>query len=328
MPKRWTEEEIKILKRHYRKRGANYVAKFVEHSPDTVMFKAAQLGIRTNKFRTWQKWEDNYLTRNYHIKKNSSIAKTLKRTIRSIHHRAEFLKLTKRGADKWTEDEKTLLRELYTNRNYTVEEVAKILNRSVEAVKVKAPRLGLTRATYIHRWTKSERNYLKKNAGKKTYLEIAAHLGIEIYKVHQYAKKLGLKKHDKGPNWTEEEKDFIRNNYYKIPIEEIALKLNRPLNSVKNTASRIGVSKSDKIPWSSEEIDYLKANFLKITVKEISKNLNRSKSSVSGKIRRLGLSLKRKSSSKVRKAQEKVNPEKNPGILSENSVSATAVSER
>lgn len=200
MPKRWTEEEIKILKRHYRKRGANYVAKFVEHSPDTIMNKARELELRTGKFRPWQKWEDNYLLRNYHIKKNSSIAKTLKRTIRSVHHRAEFLKLTKRGADKWTEAEKELLRELYTNRNYTVEDVAKILNRSVVSVKVKAPRLGLTRATYIHKWTKSERNYLIKNAGKKTYPEIAAHLGIELYKVHQFAKKLGLKKHDKGPN--------------------------------------------------------------------------------------------------------------------------------
>ena len=63
MPKRWTEDEIRILRKHYKKRGAAYVAKFVEHSPDTIMNKARELGLRTGKFRPWGKWEDIYLKR-------------------------------------------------------------------------------------------------------------------------------------------------------------------------------------------------------------------------------------------------------------------------
>lgn len=48
---KWTQEEIKILRKYYRRKGAKYVAERVGRNPDTVMAKAAQLGIRYEGIR-------------------------------------------------------------------------------------------------------------------------------------------------------------------------------------------------------------------------------------------------------------------------------------
>lgn len=298
--KRWTEEEIKILKRYYAKKGSHFVAERVGHSPDTVMNKAAELGIRYHKTRPWKPHEDRYIREKYHKKEVASIARALKRTPRSVQHRAEYLKLTKPAADKWSAEDIAALHKLYPDRNYTLDLIAKILNRSKNSVLLKAVRMGLSRASHIHRWSKPDHNYLVKNAGKKSYREIANHIGIKTYQVALYAKKIGVKIQDKGLSWSQEEKEFIRKNYYKMPAKEIARLLNRTLNAVKNTASRMGVSKNKREPWSGKELDYLKNNYAQKTIVEIAKALNRSKESVRAKVVRLSLRKrkKRKSSAK------------------------------
>ncbi len=307
MRKRWTEEEIKILKRYYARKGSHFVAERVGHSPDTVMNKAAELGIRFHRTRPWKSHEDRYIREKYHKKKIASIARSLKRTPRSVQHRAEYLKLTKPAADKWSAEDIAALHKLYTDRNYTLDLIAKILNRSKNSVLLKAVRMGLSRASHIHRWSKHDHNYLLKNAGEKSYRDIANHLGIKNYQVALYAKKIGIKIQDKGLSWSQEEKDFIRKNYYKMPAKEIARRLNRTLNAVKNTASRMGVSEDKREPWTSRQLDYLKNNYADKTIVEIAKALNRSKKSVHAKAVRLRLRKrkKRKSTAKSEIARKR-----------------------
>jgi hypothetical protein len=294
MPKRWTEEEIKILKRHYRKRGANYVAQFVEHSPDTIMFKAAQLGIRTNKFRAWEKWEDNYLKRHHTDRSYESIAKTLKRSKKSVTHRASALGLTTKRSENWTEEDLQKLKELYPNRRNSLEKIAALLNRTKVSIMIKARRMKFKRDEHIHWWSMRERNYLLKNIGQKTNREIAEHLGIETYKVDHYIQRQKLSRYKKKPEWTEDEREFLRNNYKKIPIGEIAHKLNRTIDSIKNTASRMGVCSARSKPWTDEDEVFLRTKYPKMQVKDIALALGRSKESVSGKISRIGLSKRKK----------------------------------
>lgn len=296
MFKWWTEEEIAILKKYYRKKGANYVAQFVEHSPDTIMNKARELRLRTGKFRPWQKWEDNYLKRHHSDRNYTSIAKTLKRSKKSVTNRASLLKLTNKRSEIWTEAELQKLKELYPDRKNSLEKIASILKRSRVSVMIKARRMKFKRDEHIHWWSKRDRNYLLKNLGKKTNREIAEHLGIKTFKVDHYIQRQGLARYKKKPEWTEAERDFLKSNYKKIPTSDIALKLNRTIDSIKNTASRMGISESLKRPWSIKEEEYLKTNYKKMTVKDIAAVLNRSKESVSGKISRSGFSKKKRSS--------------------------------
>lgn len=299
MPKRWTEDEIKILKKFYSKKGANYVARFVEHSPDTVMLKAAQLGLRTNKFRSWEKWEDNYLKRHHGDRSYESIAKTLKRTKKSVLHRACKLKLTNKRSEYWNPQDLELLKKLYPNRNYSLKEIGVMLNRTPVSVMIKARRMRIKRDDHIYRWTKRDHNYLLKNMGEKTNREIAEHLGIKTYKVNQYIVRQGLMRYKKKPEWTDDEREFLRNNYKKIPIKQIADHLHRTVVSIKNTASRMKLSSKHSTPWSSEEEKYLKSNYSKLDINKLSEVLKRGKSSVAGKIRRMGLSKRKNSLSKA-----------------------------
>lgn len=298
MPKHWTQDEIKILKKFYSKKGANYVAHFVEHSADTVMFKAAQLGLRTNKFRKWEKWEDNYLQRHHRDRSYESISKTLKRSKKSITHRVVALKLTTKRSEIWSKEDLDKLRELYPDHNYTIKELAAIFKRSEVSVVLKARRKGIKRDEHYYRWSKRDHNYLLKNMGEKTNKEIAEHLGIKTYKVNQYIIRQGLTRFKKKPEWTDEEREILKNNYKKIPIQEIANQLNRTVVSIKNTASRMKLSSKDNKPWSSEEEKYLKSNYSKFDINQLSEALKRSKSSVAGKTRRMGLSKRKKSVSK------------------------------
>lgn len=300
MPKRWTEEELKVLKKYYRKKGANYVAKFVEHSPDTIMLKAAQLGLRTNKFRSWEKWEDNYLFRHHADRNYNSIAKTLKRTKKSIIHRASKLGLTNKRSEFWIKDDLEKLKELYPDRKYSIKEIADIFNRTEVSIVIKARRMGFKRDDHIHWWSKRDHNYLLKSIGKKTNREIAEHLGIKTYKVDHYLQRQGLARFKKKPEWTTEEKDFLKSNYNNLSAKEIASQLNRTLVSIKNTASRMGITESESMPWSAEEEKYLMENYSRMDINQISGTLRRGKSSVAGKIRRMGLSKRKKSTLKTR----------------------------
>ncbi|MBK6913970.1 MAG: hypothetical protein IPH11_10030 [Ignavibacteriales bacterium] len=177
MLNKWSEEEIKILKRLYSKKGAKPVAKLLGRKPDNVMAKAAKLGIRFSKVRPWEKWEDNYLIRHYADRKNLSISHTLRRSIPSIMNRAKFLNLSAVKSPSWTEEEKNILRELYSDRKNALESISEKLNRSKYAVLLQAQVLGINRPRHDHEWTKEEIDYLKQNYQTKSYGEIASELG-------------------------------------------------------------------------------------------------------------------------------------------------------
>ncbi|HEX9655279.1 MAG TPA: hypothetical protein VGB89_00030, partial [Bacteroidota bacterium] len=104
--RKWTAEEIALLRRYYRKKGAKYVAECLGRNPDTVMAKAAKLGVRYQGIRPWRMWEDRYLQRKYKIRKTSSIARTLKRSVPSVAARAKKFNLLGTRSPNWSEKEK------------------------------------------------------------------------------------------------------------------------------------------------------------------------------------------------------------------------------
>jgi hypothetical protein len=161
--KLWSEEEIKILKKFYNKKGSKYVAKKIGRTPGAVLSKAEILGLYFNGMSQWKKWEDGYMIRHYNDRRKSSIARTLKRTVASVMARAKYLKLRGPNSTRWSEEQTNLFCQLYPDRKYSIEQISEKLNRSVPAIVGKARKLSLSRPRNDNQWTKEQHKYLLEN---------------------------------------------------------------------------------------------------------------------------------------------------------------------
>ena len=153
MSRRWTEDELRVLRRLYRRLGARNVAVRLNRSRDTFMAKAAQLGFRYNRIRPWREGEDRYLRRHYHDRSRASLARALRRTVPSIA------------------------------------KIALLVGRSPNAVLLYAQVLRLRRPQHDHLWTQEEHRYFVKNRKKQTYKEIARALGLTAIAVSHHASR-------------------------------------------------------------------------------------------------------------------------------------------
>jgi len=165
----------------------------------------------------WTEEEIQLLKKLYPIKFNREIASILGRSIYSIEKQANRLGLKKKpivfkkGTIKmlrknemkpWSKKDIEKLKRLYPN--LPTDEVAKILGRTVKAVKHKAYALGI----------KKQRDYFVRNG-----------------------KKINRKR------WTDEEIKILRELYPKESAKSIAKKLGRPVNSIWIKAERLGLTK-------------------------------------------------------------------------------------
>ncbi|MCZ7615617.1 MAG: hypothetical protein M5T52_19235 [Ignavibacteriaceae bacterium] len=157
--------------------------------------------------------------------------------------------MTEARAEKWSDSEKNLLRELYPDRSNSIEDISKKLNRTRYGILQQSQVLGLSRPRHQHEWSKNERGYLLKNYKTKSYGEMAKDLGMTYSSIAHKISRLGLKVREKGRPWTEDEKEFIRQNYKKMPTKDIARKLNRTVNSIITVVGPLGVSNSRPRPW-------------------------------------------------------------------------------
>ena len=144
---------------------------------------------------------------------------------------------------KWSEEELNLLRQLWTDKSFSIDEVAAKLNKTRPATHFQAWKMGLRRPQVWHFWTQEETQYLKKNFKKKSHAEIAKDLGMTKIAVFHKAIKLGLRLKRAPHPWTEADDEYIRQNYRKIPTREIAQKLDRSLDAIINRAGPLGISR-------------------------------------------------------------------------------------
>ena len=87
--------------------------------------------------------EYEFLQTNYTSMSHEEMAKVLGRTRNSIRSRCHLLRLTKKET-KWTNDEHEFLIGVYKTRGYVdVAAVSKKMGRSIDAIQIKAGRLGL-----------------------------------------------------------------------------------------------------------------------------------------------------------------------------------------
>jgi len=138
MKKAWTNSSLRILKKRYSIRGAKYVAKRTGHPVYSVIAKANKIGLRSGSLRRWKQFEVNYLLNNYANKPVDSIARTLRRSQLSVNNKARQLKIFVPKPRKWSEEELNLLRKLWSDKRFSIDEVAAKLNKTRAAAHYQA----------------------------------------------------------------------------------------------------------------------------------------------------------------------------------------------
>ena len=134
----------------------------------------------------------------------------------------------------WSKEEIDYLREHYS-RN-TVNDVAKHLGRSSNAVRIKAQRMEILTDRYL---SAEEEKYILDNINKITYREIANNLGRCVTTIKRYCIKNGLRSER---YWTEDEDKYLEERIPYNNYSSIAKKLGRSVVSVKCRASQKGIA--------------------------------------------------------------------------------------
>jgi len=191
----------------------------------------------------------------------------------------------------WTNEEVQVLIELYPNTKYSVDEIAKKLQRSTSSIHNKALLLHLTRG--VKRWKKENDEFLKEEYQKLGAEKCAKMLGYSSRRISLNAKRLELTK--TLQYWTEEEIEQLKELCDKhLTLSEIAEQLNKSVLQVNN---KLRLLKMKASWWSPNEMEYLKAHYNSHNAEEIGNVLNRTKSVIYRKASMMGITQKDNSGS-------------------------------
>jgi hypothetical protein len=195
---RWSEDEVRLLKKLFPKGKAWEVAELTGRPLTSVKQKAYDMGMRTRERRLWSADEIEILKKLYPKENFQRVAEILGRRPDSVSAKACQIGLRERKPPNlWTPKEKTLVKKLWPN--HTASEIAKQLGRSVATVRDKASKLGAKKydkkhPKKYHAWSKKELKLLKNLYPSRTAQEIADQIGRSVLAVRQRIFKLGLKK--------------------------------------------------------------------------------------------------------------------------------------
>ena len=92
---------------------------------------------------------------------------------------------------RWTEEDKDYLKKNFNK--YTYKQLAQLLNRSVEAIKLQSKKLGL-RKRVTNEWVEEDIKYLKENINKYSYEELGQLLNRTPNACRYKAFTMGIKK--------------------------------------------------------------------------------------------------------------------------------------
>lgn len=133
--------------------------------------------------------------------------------------------------------------------------IAKELGRTVNAVKLRRGKLGLTNQQPP--WTAEDKAFVRENLDYMTDAQIATELGRRPDSIGALRRRMSGQKH---PPWTEEETAYLTDHWGSISISGIAKKLGRSLQAVKRKATKLRLGKM------LESGDYMTFNQLILAV--------------------------------------------------------------
>lgn len=163
--RKWTDEEIQVLKQNYGKKTAREIALLINKPYYTVERMITYYNLRSpnnkpirtikkeiNSRRPWTREEEDFLRENYLILSQDEISGILNRTKESVIKKLSYMELRKyQKKSDWSEEEIDYLVNNY--RFGLMISLSKDLNRTFKAIHTKANELGLTKyvSTYIER---------------------------------------------------------------------------------------------------------------------------------------------------------------------------------
>jgi len=185
--RKWSEWEIRYLKRNYRKKTARSIARTLKRSMDAIHIKAKHLHLIQPPAPAWTEEEKKLLIElfpnpNYSI---AEIAQRLGRPEKGITKQARKLRLKRKFF--WTKEEHRFLARNYSRM--TLREIARHLGKTERSVQHYANRHNFRRQ-FQKTWTEQEIEYLKQYGGSKTAREIAQTLGRTVHSVRSKLRSL------------------------------------------------------------------------------------------------------------------------------------------
>ena len=271
--KRWTDEEINLLK--------IMAPKYLNRSVSEVNKKARELKIELIfKRPVWQKWKVKFLKENINTMSLSQIGKELDVNYYQIMDKLDEIGIEYNNSF-WSEEEINILTELASQ--VYIRELAKILNRTEGAIISKANRLGLSYITIKKVYSNDELEYIKNNWGIIPVTDIARNLGVSRMMIQLQADKMNLPKLGNNPykKWTPEEIEKLNNLASKKSITELAKYFNTTNSAITTVAYKNGIYlKDDKIHWTDEDNETLKKLAKSLDLSELAIKMNKSTSAI------------------------------------------------
>ena len=189
------------------------------------------------KIRNYTQDELDYISSNYENMTVKQLSEHLGKEQNSVYNAVRKLGLVKQPHSSWTDEDIAYLKENYIEKSS--EEIAKVLNKTINAVNSKRDFYGLIRH---ESWSDNDILFLKNNYENMEHSEIAKELNRTTAAITAKCHDLGLYK--KEPEWTDEEIDFLKENYFYMSRTEISEILKRSVDGVGLKATRIGLKSS------------------------------------------------------------------------------------
>ncbi len=290
--RKWTEREIKFLKKHYKTMTFTQIGDVLMRTNASVSHQVKRQGLK--KVRPWTAEEDNKLRQIYNKQPLEKLTKVFNRLQYAIYKRARKLEIPKRARQFSKKETKYLLKNY---QKIPAERIAEELGRSISVVKQRAKSLGL-KNVFINPnlWTEKEVRYLKRWFKIKKVSEVAEFLKKNPGPVRRKAHSLGLYR---GPfkYWTKEQDEKLKKLYPKYINRQISEKLGKKIYCIANRGKRFGLRKDVKQgykqprprKWTDEQIDFIKSNYQDMSSRQIASALEKSITSVKSQVSWLGL---------------------------------------
>ncbi|MEG1597051.1 MAG: hypothetical protein RR359_02100 [Bacilli bacterium] len=172
-----------------------------------------------SKFQ-WTEDQIEYLKANWGKEKAHSMKKRFGCTWYSVVKKAEELGLKLPQNNDWTEEDILQLKEL--SEKYHYEEIAKIMNRTPNAIYLKAKRMNIRLIQDRSKWTEEDEQLLRDYWGNYSIEQIAKKMKRSVFSLKVKAVRMGLG-------------SMIANNVEQISISDISDILNVSLDRLYNT---------------------------------------------------------------------------------------------
>lgn len=290
--RRWTEEEISLLTLMAPKYLNKTIARKLNRSINELNKKARELGIKLIfKRPVWKNWKVKFLKENINILSLSQIQKELEVNYYQIMDKLDELGI-EYDNNFWSDEEVNILTEL-SSKVY-IRELAKILNRTEEAIISKANKMGIEYITLKRKYTEEELNYIKDNWGIIPVSDMARALKVSRIMIQTQADQMNLRKLGNNPykKWTQDEIDKLQRLSKTKTITELAKYFKTTNNAIITIANRRGIELIDsKILWTEEDNKTLKELAKTMDISEIAIAMGRNTSAIRLQAKRQNIEL-------------------------------------